>query len=246
MSGKEPFSNSCLQWEKKLADFHAHRLSPVHQAALEAHLASCRTCAAVLLEYRRMDEQIRQALVVQPLPKFTTDLLLDQQQGSQEQEVRIGGNPLFPEAGEARRQQPRLEQGMVSQSFLEEQARTLYWLLPGGWLRGELCHILFIQGYTIQEIAQILEFPDKIVAFSIRSAGQLTGGKQFWEGLPPRFLEEQARAFYRSLPDSRLRRELCRFLHAQRYTTQEVARILDLPHEVVVRLIDRRETDDDS
>ena len=69
----------CPEWAEKLADLHSHNLSPSNRAALEAHLASCQACAAVLLEYQKMDERIHQALSVKHLPSFTPELLQAQE-----------------------------------------------------------------------------------------------------------------------------------------------------------------------
>jgi len=73
MSDTEYFP--CPEWAEKLADLHAHNLSLPNQAALEAHLATCQACAAVLLEYQKMDELIHQVLSVKPPPSFTPELL---------------------------------------------------------------------------------------------------------------------------------------------------------------------------
>src|SRR5450759_5793925 len=77
----------CPEWAEKLVDLHAHRLSSSDQTALEAHLESCQSCAAVLLEYRKMDERIHQGLNINPLPTFTPDLLRKQREVSQPQET---------------------------------------------------------------------------------------------------------------------------------------------------------------
>jgi len=87
----------CPEWAEKLADLHSHDLSPISQAALKVHLASCQACAAVLLEYQKMDERIHQVLSVKHLPSFTPELL--------------GAQEATPQK---RRQHPRVFQAIAS------------------------------------------------------------------------------------------------------------------------------------
>jgi glycosyltransferase involved in cell wall biosynthesis len=65
----------CPEWAEKLAAFYSGDLTPSDQEALDAHIASCQTCAAVLADYHNMDECIHRALSAQPLPSFTPQLL---------------------------------------------------------------------------------------------------------------------------------------------------------------------------
>jgi hypothetical protein len=98
----------CPEWAEKLADLHSHNLSPSNQATLEAHLASCQACAAVLLEYQRMDERIHQALNVKQLPSFTPELLRAQEATPQK-----------------RRLHPRIFQANTSVTFTSTIAFTI-------------------------------------------------------------------------------------------------------------------------
>lgn len=73
MSGPEFIP--CPEWAEKLASLHSHHLSPSDRAALEAHLASCQVCSAVLFECQKMDERIHRALSVKALPSFKPEQL---------------------------------------------------------------------------------------------------------------------------------------------------------------------------
>jgi hypothetical protein len=90
----------CTEWAEKLADFWAHRLLSSDEPALEDHLASCKACARVLLDYQWMDERIHQALDIRPLPTLSLDLLPDREDPAQ---VFDGLSALPPESGEAAR-----------------------------------------------------------------------------------------------------------------------------------------------
>jgi anti-sigma factor RsiW len=53
----------CSMWEVKLAALHPDDLSPLEQKALKAHLASCPACEAVLADYYRLRNLMRNAFI---------------------------------------------------------------------------------------------------------------------------------------------------------------------------------------
>ncbi|HEX9132737.1 MAG TPA: hypothetical protein VF844_10625 [Ktedonobacteraceae bacterium] len=70
---KDPMFQPCAAWAEKLAATHPDDLSPTEWAALEAHIAHCTACAAIRVEYRLMDDRIRnypasEALLHSPSP----------------------------------------------------------------------------------------------------------------------------------------------------------------------------------
>jgi hypothetical protein len=70
---KDPMFQPCAAWAEKLAATHPDDLSPTEWAALEAHIAHCPACAAIRVEYRLMDDRIRnypasEALLHSPSP----------------------------------------------------------------------------------------------------------------------------------------------------------------------------------
>ncbi len=65
----------CPQWEENLAALYAADLSSLEQKALNAHIASCQACAAVLADYQNMDALIRSALVFKRPLQLREDLL---------------------------------------------------------------------------------------------------------------------------------------------------------------------------
>jgi hypothetical protein len=67
----------CSEWAGKLVSFHPADLSPSDREALTAHVASCHLCAAVLHEYRAIDEHLHQALSTEPPSNFSVQLLPD-------------------------------------------------------------------------------------------------------------------------------------------------------------------------
>jgi len=65
----------CPQWEENLAALYAVDLSSLEQKALNAHIASCQACAAVLADYQNVDALIRSALVFKRPLQLREDLL---------------------------------------------------------------------------------------------------------------------------------------------------------------------------
>src|SRR6266851_3332260 len=65
----------CPEWEENLAALYAADLSSLEQKALNAHLASCQACAAVLADYQNVDALIRSALVFKRPLQLREDLL---------------------------------------------------------------------------------------------------------------------------------------------------------------------------
>ena len=53
----------CAEWEEKLAATYPGDLLPTEREELNAHIASCPACEAVLAEYYKMDTLIRDALI---------------------------------------------------------------------------------------------------------------------------------------------------------------------------------------
>lgn len=64
-----PLPKPCARWADLLAA-HPDSLSPAERRALDAHVASCRACAAVRADYQRMDARIRSL----PDPRIRPDL----------------------------------------------------------------------------------------------------------------------------------------------------------------------------
>jgi serine/threonine protein kinase len=61
-----PMPVPCPQWENQLAALHPDDLSSTERKALAAHTAVCPACAAVLADYRRLQELARQVLIFPP------------------------------------------------------------------------------------------------------------------------------------------------------------------------------------
>jgi hypothetical protein len=59
----------CAAWAEKLAVTHPDDLSPIQWAELEAHVAHCSVCTAILAEYRSMDDYIRNYTAGQTVPQ---------------------------------------------------------------------------------------------------------------------------------------------------------------------------------
>jgi hypothetical protein len=58
-----PLPQPCEQWRLKLAATHPADLKPAERAALEAHLATCASCAAVYAAYARLDAALQRVPV---------------------------------------------------------------------------------------------------------------------------------------------------------------------------------------
>jgi len=58
-----PKPTPCAEWEEKLAAIYPGDLSPSEREDLNAHVASCPACEAILAEYHEMDTLIRDALI---------------------------------------------------------------------------------------------------------------------------------------------------------------------------------------
>ena len=69
-----PVPMPCPAWIKQLAAIHPDDLTLEERAALDAHVQSCESCAAVLAEYRRMDVGILALPPVLPLQKLPAEL----------------------------------------------------------------------------------------------------------------------------------------------------------------------------
>ena len=66
-----PMPVPCPQWEKHLAALHPDDLSLVERKALADHCVGCPACAAVLADYRRLQELTHQVLIFEPpLPRW--------------------------------------------------------------------------------------------------------------------------------------------------------------------------------
>src|SRR5260370_27400619 len=65
----------CPEWEENLAALYAADLSSLEQKALNAHIASCQACAALLADYQNVDALIRSALVFKRSLQRHKDLL---------------------------------------------------------------------------------------------------------------------------------------------------------------------------
>lgn len=66
----------CEMWAERLAATERGDLSPSEQQALQAHVASCPACAAVLADYRAMDSGILALPAVEPLALSAIDSVL--------------------------------------------------------------------------------------------------------------------------------------------------------------------------
>lgn len=68
-----PIPMPCPVWAELLAAVHPDDLKPEEREALNAHIQSCESCAAVLAEYRRMDAGILALPPVLPLQKLPAE-----------------------------------------------------------------------------------------------------------------------------------------------------------------------------
>lgn len=58
---------TCSHWEGMIAARHPQDLTPTERASLNAHMATCASCAATALAYERMQQSIQALPPVQPL-----------------------------------------------------------------------------------------------------------------------------------------------------------------------------------
>lgn len=70
-----PLPEPCKQWRLKLAATHPDDLDPAERAALEAHLATCPSCAAVYATYARLDAAVLRLPGPAPLEGLPPKLL---------------------------------------------------------------------------------------------------------------------------------------------------------------------------
>ncbi len=70
-----PVRQPCQQWRLKLAATHPADLEPDERAALEAHIATCETCAAVYATYARLDAAVQHLPAPAPLEDLPPKLL---------------------------------------------------------------------------------------------------------------------------------------------------------------------------
>src|SRR5712691_9029071 len=90
-----PLLFPCHNWAEKLAIAHSTELSSADRAALDAHIASCLACKAVLEEYQALDERLHQALHGQQFLQISSELLHLEDKGVVEEE---------PEAAKGRKE----------------------------------------------------------------------------------------------------------------------------------------------
>ncbi len=72
---KQPILTPCPSWAEKLAATHPNDLSPSEREALQAHIASCPTCASIRTEYEAMGTYLGQLPAVAPRPGLPPGLL---------------------------------------------------------------------------------------------------------------------------------------------------------------------------
>lgn len=72
---KQTLLAPCPFWAEKLAATHPDDLSPFERLALQNHIASCPTCAAIRAEYEAMGKLIGQLPAVEPRPGLPSRLL---------------------------------------------------------------------------------------------------------------------------------------------------------------------------
>ena len=71
----DPIFSSCPAWAEKLAIFQSKEFSSSERNALDAHIASCSNCKAVLDNYLALDERLHEALSVRRPLQVTAELL---------------------------------------------------------------------------------------------------------------------------------------------------------------------------
>jgi anti-sigma factor RsiW len=72
---KSTVPRPCHIWATRLAAAHPDDLTPADRAGLEAHLASCPTCAVLAARYAQMDARILHSPAPDPLPALPAKLL---------------------------------------------------------------------------------------------------------------------------------------------------------------------------
>jgi hypothetical protein len=70
-----PLPQPCQQWRLQLAAAHPADLEPAERAALEGHLATCASCAAVSASYARLDAAVQRLPAPAPLADVPPKLL---------------------------------------------------------------------------------------------------------------------------------------------------------------------------
>jgi hypothetical protein len=128
-----PLPEPCKRWRLKLAATHPDDLDPAERAALEAHLATCPSCAAVYAAYAQMDAAVLRLPGPAPLEALPPKLLAlweaeDQQAASGRVPTRLARRetalrpqhddtrqaPPFPERPAPRRPSLRVVSGLTA------------------------------------------------------------------------------------------------------------------------------------
>lgn len=133
----------CSEWAKKLADFHANNLPLSDVEALEAHLALCQACTTVLLEYRKMDENIHHALSIKPLTSFASQLLQLRLRQELEKSHRHISEKVTPD--QKKHQYPRIS--VVIPIFNE--AENLRYILPR--IPSNVSEVILVDGQSTDD-----------------------------------------------------------------------------------------------
>ncbi len=159
----------CSEWAEKLAAFHSGDLPPSDQEALDAHIALCQACAAVLADYNKMDERIHYALSAQPLPSFTPQLL---QPGLAPAHEKLQGRISNKEITSNQQNHQGLLRITVVIPTLNE-ARNLYHVLPR--IPSIVNEVILVDGHSTDDtiaVAQQLLPTIKVIEQSGKGKGE--------------------------------------------------------------------------